>query len=175
MAFLNTTIEPSALPDANEAAWKPVERSYLTVLRFHWLIMTLIVFTLASLLLIFVHSISQRTITLTIIGVLVFVILYFIQQELSFRSRAYAVREHDILYRHGWFIQTTGICPFNRIQHCSVDSGPIERSYKLATLTLYTAASESADVKIAGLPETQALSIREFIMQKIAEHEGTGS
>jgi membrane protein YdbS with pleckstrin-like domain len=67
------------------------------------------------------------------------------------------------------------MCPFNRIQHCSVDSGPVERSYKLASLTLYTAASESADVKIAGLPELLALNIREFIMKKIAAHEGTGS
>ncbi len=175
MAFLNTTIEPSALPDANETSWKPIERTYLSVLRLHWLIIALIIFIISSLLLIFLPQVSQKTITLTIIGVLVFVILYFIQQELSFRSRAYAVREHDILYRHGWFIRTTGMCPFNRIQHCSVDSGPIERSYKLATLTLYTAASESADVKIAGMPETQALSIREFIMQKIAVHEGTGS
>jgi uncharacterized protein len=175
MAFLNTTIEPSALPDVIEASWKPVERSYLSVLRLHWLIMTLIILIITSLLLIFLPSISQKTITLTIIGVFLFVILYFIQQELSFRSRAYALREHDILYRQGWFIRNTGICPFNRIQHCSVDSGPIERSYKLATLTLYTAASESADVKIAGMPEAQALSIREFIMQKIAAHEGTGS
>jgi uncharacterized protein len=67
------------------------------------------------------------------------------------------------------------MCPFNRIQHCAVDSGPIERSYKLATLTLYTAASEAGDVEISGLPEEFALNIREFIMKKIAAHEGTGS
>src|SRR5689334_1870048 len=175
MAFLNTSIEPSALPDARDTDWKPVERTYLSVLRLQWLIMTLIIFTIASLLLIFLPHVSQRSITWTITGVLLFVILYFIQLELSFRSRAYAVREHDILYRHGWFIRTTGMCPFNRIQHCSVDSGPIERSYKLATLTLYTAASDSADVKISGMPEVQALNIREFIIQKIAAHEGTGS
>jgi uncharacterized protein len=175
MAFLNTTIEPSALPDANEASWKPVERAYLTVLRLRWLIMTLVIFLITTLLMIFPLNFSRQTITITVIGELLFVVFYFILQELSFRNRAYAIREHDILYRHGWFIRTTGMCPFNRIQHCSVDSGPIERSYKLASLTLYTAASEAGDVEISGLPEEFAINIREFIMKKIAAHEGTGS
>lgn len=72
----------------------------------------------------------------------------FILQEKSFRSLAYCIREHDILYRRGWIIQKIMACPFNRIQHCTVDSGPIDRKYCLSSLTLYTAGAEGANITI---------------------------
>lgn len=121
----------------------------------------------AVALLVFVHSLSRTGIIVIISAGLLIPLLYFIFQELAFRSTAYAMREHDILYKHGWFIRKTEVCPFNKIQHCTVHSGPIERGFKLASLTLYTAASGEGDMKISGLPEATALNIREFVMNKI--------
>lgn len=173
MDFLNEEIDPVTLPDADNINWKPVEKNYLLVLRFQWLIITLVLFIAAAILILFVPSLQQRPVVISIAaGWVLLVVLYFVLQERSFKTKAYAMREHDILYRHGWIIRATEACPFSRVQHCSVHSGPVERKYKLASLVLYTAASDSADLKISGLPETTALGIREFIMEKITANEG---
>jgi membrane protein YdbS with pleckstrin-like domain len=89
----------------------------------------------------------------------------------SFKRKAYAIREKDVLYRTGFIIRTLHVCPFNRIQHCSVHAGPIERQYGLASISLFTSGSEGSDLRIPGLTEGTAANIREFIMQKIRTDE----
>lgn len=173
MDFLNGEIDPKVLPGAESITWQPVEKNYLHILRIQWLIATIVLFTAAALLVWFIPALRQRPATIFIItGCLLVAAFYFVLQERSFSKRAYAMREHDILYRHGWIIRVTEVCPFNRIQHCSVHSGPLERKYRLAALTLYTAASGPGDLKVSGLPETTAHNIREFIMKQIAANEG---
>ncbi|MEJ7911605.1 MAG: PH domain-containing protein [Chitinophagaceae bacterium] len=84
---------------------------------------------------------------------------------------AYALREHDVIYQKGWLVKSTKVCPFNRVQNCSIQSGPLERRWGLASLVLYTAGSEGADMRIPGLLQNDAESLRQFILSKI---NGTG-
>ena len=86
---------------------------------------------------------------------------------------AYAIREHDILYRHGWIVQRVIACPFNRIQHCSADAGLLDRKFRLSALTLFTAGASGADLRIYGLKEEMAQALRDFIMNKI-KSDGEG-
>jgi membrane protein YdbS with pleckstrin-like domain len=88
-------------------------------------------------------------------------------QEKSFPYRKFAVREKDVIYEKGWILRTTTICPFNRIQNCSVQSGPWERKFKLASLLVYTAGTQGADVRIPGLQQDEAEQLRHFILDKI--------
>lgn len=92
----------------------------------------------------------------------------------SFHCLGYAIRQKDVIYKSGWIFQETSVCPFNRIQHCSVSSGPIDRKFGLATLRVYTAATEG-DISIPGLLEAEAFSIKEFITQKIVTDEQPGN
>ena len=70
------------------------------------------------------------------------------------------------MYQTGWLVQSLRVCPFNRIQHCSVDVGLFERKYGLATLSVYTAGGNEADMKIPGLTTEMAASLRELITTK---------
>ncbi|MCR6719337.1 MAG: PH domain-containing protein [Chitinophagaceae bacterium] len=97
---------------------------------------------------------------------LLFAISSFFLTILSFRYKAYALREHDVIYRSGWLVQSVRVCPFNRIQHCSVDSGVIDRRYGLSSLSVYTAGGAEADMKLAGLPKDVADDMRDFILSK---------
>jgi len=176
MDFLNQQIEISSLPDAGNVNWNKIERSYLKVLRLQWLLVTLILLGLSTLILLFSRPLQTSVGIALVTGIgLVLSLVYLTYIEQSFHYRAYAVREHDIIYRHGWIIRSIDACPFNRIQHCSVNAGPLERKYKLSSLTLYTAASGEGDLKISGLPESRAVEIREFVMKKIAPYEGPGN
>ncbi len=176
MDFLNTQIDPTTLPRLEDVEWKPVERIYMRVLRIRWLIFTAVLLAIVSFVL-SVNPVLRQTSFLIIAGLLVFIpsFLYIFLVQRAFKRRAYALREYDILYRHGWLFQTTDACPFNRIQHCSVNSGPLERNYSLASLSIYTAASGEADIKISGLKEETANSIRELIMKKIIPYDGEGN
>jgi membrane protein YdbS with pleckstrin-like domain len=173
MDFLNQQIDLNTLPGIEDVAWKKIEPDYLKVLRFHWLIVS-VVLLIGGGILVFFNSRLQSPLWLASIAFAFLLVsglyLFFLQR--SFHYRAYAIRQHDILYRHGWIVKHTEACPFNRIQHCSVNSGPLERKFRLASLTLYTAASSQGDLKISGLPEETANTLREFIMKKIIPYEG---
>ena len=103
-------------------------------------------------------------------GVVLFLTFYYFLQEKTFPYRAYAVREQDVLYQKGWIIRSLKVCPFNRIQNCSVQSGPLERRFGLASLTLFTAGSSGADLRIHGLTQTEADNLRQFILSRIHPH-----
>ena len=94
------------------------------------------------------------------------VLRYWLMRE-SFNRKAFAIRDKDVLYRTGFIIRTLHVCPFNRIQHCSVHAGPIERQFGLASISLFTSGSEGSDLRIPGLTEGTAANIREYITKKI--------
>jgi len=176
MDFLNEQIAPGSIPDATSVNWQPIERDYLKVLRLEWLFTSFVLLLVATALLFFVIPFQETmAVILLMIGWLSIVSLYFFIQERSFHLRAYAIREHDILYRHGWIIQRIHACPVNRIQHCSSDAGLLERKFKLSSLTLFTAGTGGADLRISGLRAEIAENIRDFIMNKIKTDEQTGN
>lgn len=168
MQFQNAAIDPASLPSVNDADWKPIERSYLSVLRIQWAIFALILLVIAGFFSFFFQTVLHAV--LLIGGSIVILAVYFFTQERAFLYKAYCLRQHDVMYRSGWIVRTIAVCPFNRIQHCNVRSGPIERNYGLSSVTVYTAGAGS-DLRIPGLPEETAVAIREFIMKKIAADE----
>ena len=172
MEFTNDAIDLSLIPRAEDVQLVAIERTYLKVLRLEWIISSLVVLVILSLLFFFIDRL-QITWLMAVAGtawLLLAVISYWIMDK-SFSRKAYAIREKDVIYRTGWIVRRLQICPFNRIQHCSIHSGPLERQFGLASLSLFTAGSEGSDMKIPGLTESHAASLREFIMDKIRTHE----
>ncbi len=168
MSFINTEVELSHLPVAEEVILQPINKTYLELLRIEWLISSLFISVVVLALIIFIPELRLSGWWLLLAGGGVAAILsYFLLQEKSFPYQAFAVREHDVIYRKGWFVQSTKICPFNRVQNCSIQSGVLERKWGLASLILYTAGSEGADMRIPGLLQTEAEQLRQFILSKI--------
>ena len=83
----------------------------------------------------------------------------------SAKSRGYILREHDVLYKEGvWWRKRTGVS-FKRIQHIDVTHGPVERKFNMASIKFFTAGGSLADLKIPGLPKSQAEQIRTLILE----------
>lgn len=176
MDFLNEPFEIRLLPRAEDVPLIPVERSYLTVIRIEWTISSAILLIIATVLIFSLPSL-QRPLWMSLIGGawLLLTLSYFYFQTKAFSRKAYALRDKDVIYRSGWIVQTISTCPFNRIQHSSVNTGFFERKYGLATLILYTAGTNDADLQIAGLKESDAYAIKEWITQKIIHEEQSGA
>jgi len=168
MSFSNLPITDESLPQVQTVSFKPIHADYLKVLRITWLITFGII--LVGLVALFVFVSKLQTLLLITIGVsayLLVTIITIVSETRSFHRKKYAVRERDILYSTGWLFQHTHMVPFNRMQHCVVNSGPIERKFGLASVSLYTAASEGKDITIHGLQQEEAEQLKDLIMQQI--------
>jgi uncharacterized protein len=86
-----------------------------------------------------------------------------------YAAEGYALREHDILHKHGIWWRTVTAIPFNRMQHCEISRGPVESAFGLATLRVFTAGGSSSDLSIEGLPVAEAQRVKEYITGKIGK------
>ena len=57
-----------------------------------------------------------------------------------FHSWGYAEREDDLLVRRGVMFSRLSVVPYGRMQFIDVSAGPLERSFRLATVRMHTAA-----------------------------------
>lgn len=176
MDFLNDAVDTQVLPKVENIILTPIEKAYLTVVRIEWFITSAILLVISVVLIFSINRLQQPIwVFLIIVCWLLLSIGYTFFQSKSFASKAYALRDKDIIYRSGWFVQRTHTCPFNRIQHSSVSMSFFERKFGLATLILYTAGTDNADIQVPGLKEADAYAIKEWITQKIIHEDQPGA
>jgi membrane protein YdbS with pleckstrin-like domain len=78
----------------------------------------------------------------------------------------YHVDEQGIEIRQGVYWRAVINVPRSRVQHTDVSQGPLERSYALGTLVIYTAGTDHARVTLSGLAYDTALHIREHLLPR---------
>jgi membrane protein YdbS with pleckstrin-like domain len=168
MDFINAPIDVKALPALEHISLRPVHPSYKKILQIEWFITTIVLSLIAAAIIFTSASVRNSYVWLIILSLVVlFCSFYYIGIQKSFPFLSYAVREKDVIHQKGWIIRQIKTCPFNRIQNCSVQSGPLERKYRLASLTIYTAGTNGADMRISGLLQEEAEKLRHFILHKI--------
>ena len=168
MNFSNLSIVLEDLPTSQLVNFQPIQPAYLKVLRVTWCIIFGLLFITLVTLFIFVKKMHTIQWILPIsLGYVLLLIGTVVIGTASFKRIAFAIREKDILYKTGWIFTNMHIVPFNRIQHCVLNIGPIERKFGLASIGIFTAASDAYDVFIRGLSQEQAEQLRDFILQQI--------
>ncbi|RCW74871.1 PH domain-containing protein [Saliterribacillus persicus] len=101
------------------------------------------------------------------IGVTAFTILegvisILIIPKLRWRRWRYQIYDQEIYIQHGILIVTRTIVPMIRVQHVDTQQGPILKKYKLASLTISTAATTH---EIPALLEEEASALRDQISE----------
>jgi len=84
-----------------------------------------------------------------------------------YRSRGYAMGEDRLRVVRGMLFRKDTVVPFGRVQHLDVEQGPLERYFGLATLTMHTAGTHNASVRLPGLLRADAVAMRETIRSHI--------
>src|SRR5690606_29695002 len=172
MNFTNNLISPEDLPTLEDVVFHPLVRDFLIVERISLLISMSILLGIGVLFFYFIDDIQQPVFiaAATIIYVLI-VLLRIISINISYNYSGYALREKDILFRNGWLKRKTRVVMLNRVQHVSVQSGPLERRFGLSSVSIFTAGSSEADFTINGITEQTAQRIKEWIS---TESNGNG-
>lgn len=168
MTFINTAVDLNSLPAAEELVLRPVHPAYKKLLRIEWVLTMLFLLVVAAFLVTTVPFFQKPAgMVVLALAILLWGGFYFLSIERSFPFLAFAVRDKDVIMQSGWIFRTVELCPFNRIQNCSVQSGPLDRQFGLASLVIYTAGSASADIRIRGLRQEEADNLRHFILETI--------
>ena len=86
--------------------------------------------------------------------------LWGLEEWKGWPVRGYLVREHDVIYRSGWWSRSWTAVPFSRIQHSEIQQGPLGRWLGYCSLKLFTAGGSGANLEIPGLHPETAKNIR---------------
>ena len=89
--------------------------------------------------------------------------------RIEYRHWRYRVGPDGIQIWSGVVWRTAVTVPRSRIQHIDVSQGPLERSYGLATLSVFTAGTEFSRVNLPGLDHGIAMTVRDALLPKDAE------
>ncbi len=168
MNFLNESISPGDLPSIENVTYSPLERAYLKVQHIA-LIFKFLLFAIAGVTAFYFIKKFQTPIVMYsgMAALIIISVLNWIGNEMGFRYSGYALRDRDILFRSGWLMKKARVVPLNRVQHVSVQSGPLERKFGLASVSIFTAGSGSADFTIKGIKEDKAQQIKDWISNQL--------
>lgn len=164
--FTNETINVAELPRFEEVSMTKLDPDYWKVLMVMLALTAFAIVIGLSALLTFNEDFAMnRTVVVsTAAGIFIVAILL---ARLSFIKKAYAFREHDVLFRHGIIATTTIVIPYNRVQHVAVHEGFLSRMFGLAKIGLFTAGGSASDIEIPGIRKQQAEDIKHLLMGKI--------
>lgn len=170
MIFENTQIQLTALPSLEAVEYQSLERNYLKVSYYGRLITwTVILGLLFSVITMSGFLFTDTTTAFAIFGFgFCLAAFSFWLVKKGFEIKGFYLREKDISYREGFIFRTITTIPFNRIQHCEITQGPIERRYDLKTLQVFTAGGQSSDLTIPGLKAEEAQRLKEYITTRTA-------
>lgn len=165
-SFSNLPVDMDALPHVEDVPFRPVSSRYPVYrLVSHGIVWALVIPALMIAALLgfeFIIIYTASPLVLLVPAALVAWMSY-----LEARRRAWALRDHDLLYRSGLIFHKTLILPLSRVQHVESSSGPIERAFDLMRVTCFTAGGQQADLVVKGLRSEDAERVRLYLLRQI--------
>ena len=164
--FSNETIDTTALPRYEQVPLTSLQSKYWTVVLLTIAAaFVIVIIGLITLLYLVDEVVEQKPVLFGGLGVLFLLILLL--SRISFRKKAYAFRQHDVIYRKGIIATNTMVIPYNRVQHVALHEGLVSRWFGLAKVEIFTAGGVSSDIEIPGILKEEAEDIKQLLMGKI--------
>lgn len=164
--FTNETIDTKALPRYEQVALTSLQGNYWTVIAIGVSAVFVLLFAVLITILYLVEEVVEQK-PLLFGGLAVLFVLVLFLSRVSFRKKAYAFRQHDVIYRKGIIATNTMVIPYNRVQHVALHEGLVSRWFGLAKVEIFTAGGVSSDIEIPGIPKEEAEDIKQLLMGKI--------
>ena len=164
--FTNETINTQQLPRFEEVQYTHLHKNYWKVILLNFGIFAVILGVAFALGLLFNDEMKPNQMTFIVLYIVfLLIVLFFLR--LGFKKKAYAFRNHDVLYRSGVISTNSMVIPYNRVQHVALHEGFISRIFGMAKVEIFTAGGSSSDLGIPGIPKEEAENIKQLLMGKI--------
>lgn len=166
--FTNQTLDTKQLPRYEEVQLSALHPKYKRVTLINVaLIIAILIITFAVFYFVNKGNISNKIwISLAIATMVISGLICFFS-ILAFKKKAFAFRNHDVIYRSGIIATNTMIIPYNRVQHVALHEGFISRIFGLAKVEIFTAGGNNSDLEIPGIAKEEAENIKQLLMGKI--------
>jgi uncharacterized protein len=151
--------------------WRRLSPRYLSLQRMSALITWPVLFSIPALLVGLLAGLWWLAVLLGLAGIAIALARYSFLPR-SFRSWGYVEREDDLYISHGVWFRTLTAVPYGRMQLVEVESGPLDRRFNLAKVTLKT-ASPNTSATIPGLDPDEAARLRDQLT-KLGEAQASG-
>lgn len=171
--FTNPEVPPETLPGAEDLEWQPLHPRFVRRLQAGALLRVAVLAAAAAAL----HFLASgadvnpaiRTLARLLPAVWAVVAVLaaraLLWPMIAVPRLGYVVREKDILHRSGVLWRSVKAVPFNRVQHTGTDSGPLDRRFGLANLSVFPAGAGGH--KIRGLGADTAEELRVYVSARI--------
>jgi len=143
--------------------WQRLSPRYLSLLRLTSLLGPPILLGIAAILIGFLTDRWWPGAILMGLAVVI-VVLRLVLVQRAVRAWGYVEREDDLYITRGVLSRTLVAVPYGRMQLVEVASGPLERAFGVATVTLKTASPATGAV-IPGLEPAEAARLRDRLTE----------
>jgi membrane protein YdbS with pleckstrin-like domain len=145
-------------------AWQRLSPRYRSMLRLTTFLTAPILFSIPAILILVIEpDLWWLSVALWAVAA-VLVVTRLALVERSWRSWGYVEREDDLYITHGVLFRSLVAVPYGRMQLVEVASGPLERAFGVATVTLKT-ASPATGAAIPGLAPEEAARLRDRLTE----------
>lgn len=86
-------------------------------------------------------------------------------------STAWKLDDAGLHLRRGRLWRKEVLVPRSRVQHLDIERGPVERRFTLATLIVHTAGTRQRALRVAGLPDADAVALRDALVPASSRHD----
>ncbi len=171
LEFENKEIDIEELPKLEDLKFNRVEKNYLLVLLLRIIIFGLI-FNGIGAFFYFTKTmgIPSEVIQYILLAINSLFALRVILTILSFKIRAYAIRERDISYQRGLIVFKQTTVSVNRMQHVELTQSLLMKLFNLSTVKIYTAGGSQSDISIAGINKEKGEEIKDLLSEKLSQH-----
>lgn len=159
--FVNVAVNVGDLPRVDADDFVPLDPNYLRV--------SLIAISAVGFITTVGGAVAAITVDRTwlvfllLVAVLTVLAVAAMLRVVEVRYIAYQVRTHDMSFRRGVISRRVETLPFNRVQHASINRGPLERLFGLATLHVNSAGPNLA---VPGLRAEDAERLKAMIVER---------
>ena len=143
--------------------WRRLSPSYRSLRRLTTVLVAPILFSVPALVLGLVFGLWWVSAALWAVAATIVLVRWRLVER-TWRSWGYVEREDDLYITHGVVFRSLVAVPYGRMQLVEVNSGPLERAFGLATVSLKTASPET-NATIPGLPPEEAARLRDRLTE----------
>jgi membrane protein YdbS with pleckstrin-like domain len=144
--------------------WQRLSPRYRSLRRLTTVLVAPIVLSVPALVLGLAFGLWWVSLALWLLAAVVVVVRLGLVER-TWRSWGYVERDDDLYITHGVLFRTLVAVPYGRMQLVEVESGPLERAFGLASVTLKT-ASPDTNATIPGLPPEEAARLRDRLTER---------